>query len=73
MMTTHDDDSYEISVFSENSQTKKAGYPAFYNKVFNPLPDNKILDWSRLTQIADGILTHSHTMTPFDASWKQSF
>ena len=30
----------------------------------NPLPDDKILDWSILKQIADNILTHSHTMTP---------
>ena len=25
-------------------------------RVFNPLPDNKILDWSKLKQIADNIL-----------------
>ena len=24
--------------------------------VFNPLPDDKILDWSKLKQIADNIL-----------------
>ena len=40
---------------------------------FNPLPDDKILDWSELKQIADNILTHSHTMTPFDAPGKQAF
>ena len=26
------------------------------NHCFNPLPDNKILDWSKLKQIADDIL-----------------
>ena len=25
---------------------------------FNPLPDNKVLDWSKLRQIADDILKH---------------
>ena len=39
----------------------------------NPLPDNKISDWSKLKQIADNILTHFQTMTPFDAPWKQAF
>ena len=39
----------------------------------NPLPDDKILVWSKLKQIADDILTHSHTMTPFDAPGKQAF
>ena len=32
--------------------------PIFHQKVFytfNPLPDDKILDWSRLKQIADDI------------------
>ena len=37
------------------------------------LPDDNILDWSILKQIADDILTHSHTMTPFDAPSKQAF
>ena len=32
---------------------------------FNSLPNNKILDWSKLT--------HSHTMTPFDAPGKPVF
>ena len=39
----------------------------------NPLPDNKILDWSKLKAFADNKLTHSHTMTPFDAPGKQAF
>ena len=26
--------------------------------LFNPLPDDKILDWSKLKQIADDILKH---------------
>ena len=30
----------------------------------NPLPDDKILDWSKLKQIADDILTH-YQMTNF--------
>ena len=38
-----------------------------------PLPDDKILDWSKLKQIVDNILTHSHKMTPFDASGKEAF
>ena len=38
-----------------------------------PLPEDKILDWSKWKQIADDILTHSHTMTPFDAPGKQAF
>ena len=32
--------------------------------LFNPLPDDKILDWSKLKQIADNILTLSQ-MTNF--------
>ena len=28
----------------------------FVCKLFNPLPDNKVLDWSKLKQIADDIL-----------------
>ena len=28
---------------------------------FNPLPDDKILDWSKLKQIADDILTDYQT------------
>ena len=28
----------------------------FFFDVFNPLPDDKILDWSKLKQIADNIL-----------------
>ena len=28
------------------------------NKLLNPLPDNNILDWSKLKQIADNILMH---------------
>ena len=39
----------------------------------NPLPDYKILHCSTLKQIADDILTHSHTMTPFDVSGKETF
>ena len=31
-------------------------------KTFNPLPDDKILDWSKLKQV-----------TPFDAPGKQTF
>ena len=31
----------------------------FSSIVFNPLPDNKILDWSKLKQIADDILEWS--------------
>ena len=31
-----------------------------------------ILDWSKLKQNAEDILTHSHTMTPFDAPGKQA-
>ena len=38
--------------------------------LLNPLPDNKILHWSKLKPNADNILTHSHTMTPFDAPGK---
>ena len=30
----------------------------FKMKWFNPLPDDKILDWSKLKQIADDILKH---------------
>ena len=29
--------------------------------MFNPLPDDEILDWSKLKQIADDILTHYQT------------
>ena len=28
----------------------------YINQHFNPLPENKILDWSKLKQIADDIL-----------------
>ena len=31
------------------------------------LPNSKILDWSKFKVFADDKLTHSHTMTPFDA------
>ena len=31
------------------------------NTGFNSLPDNKFLDWSKLKQIADNILTHYQT------------
>ena len=39
----------------------------------NPLQDNKILDWSKLKQIADGVLTHYSIDTRFDASATDSF
>ena len=29
---------------------------AFIHRAFNPLPDDKILDWFKLKQIADNIL-----------------
>ena len=38
----------------------------------NPLPDDNILDWSKLKQITEDILTRSQTMIPFDASGKQA-
>ena len=41
--------------------------------LFNSFPDDKILDWSKLKQIADNILTHSHTVTPFDALGNKPF
>ena len=31
-------------------------FPQCFQKAFNPLPDDKILDWSKLKQIADNIL-----------------
>ena len=33
-------------------------HPIQYNSIVNPLPDNKILDWSKLKQIADDILKY---------------
>ena len=45
----------------------------FYQRAINPLPDDKLLDWSKLKQIADDIITHSHTMIPLDAPGKQAF
>ena len=30
--------------------------PGFFLACLNPLPDNKILDWSKLKQIADDIV-----------------
>ena len=30
----------------------------FVRRVLNPLPDDKILDWSKLKQIADDILKY---------------
>ena len=35
---------------------------------FNPLPDDKILDWSKLKQIADHILKLSQTSLGFYVS-----
>ena len=35
---------------------KKGLLPFQYISLFNPLPDDKILDWSKLKQIADDIL-----------------
>ena len=35
---------------------KITGYKQFWFTAFNPLPDDKILDWSKLNQIADDIL-----------------
>ena len=73
----------EIDV--ENTSKRSSNFPRSVRTVtaatqsmlrisnFNPLPDDKILDGSELKQIADGILTHSHTMTPFDAPGKQAF
>ena len=36
--------------------------------LLNPLPDDEILDWSKLKQIADNILTLYSIDTHFDAS-----
>ena len=41
--------------------------------LLNSLPNDKTLDWSELKAFADDKLTHSHTMTPFDAPGKQAF
>ena len=42
-------------------------------KNFNPLPDDKILDFSKLNKLQTTLLTHSHTMTHFDAPGKRAF
>ena len=42
-------------------------------RCINPLPNDKILDMTKLKAFADDKLTHSHTMTPLDASGKQAF
>ena len=39
----------------------------------NPLPDDKILDWSKLKQIADDILTLYSIDTHFDTSTMEVF
>ena len=39
----------------------------------NPLPDDEILDWSKLKQIADKFLTLYSIDTHFDASTTDSF
>ena len=36
-------------------------------KTVNLLPDNKILDWSKLKQMSDNILTNYNTMPDFDS------
>ena len=36
-------------------------WPSTDRKLINPLPDEKILDWSKLKQTADDILTHYQT------------
>ena len=38
----------------------------------NSLPNDKMLDLSKLKAFADNRLTHSHTMIPFDAPGKQA-
>ena len=45
-----EDNSYEFIQDEVWTRTNEIRMPSF---LFNPLPDNKILDWSKLKQIAD--------------------
>ena len=51
-MTKVDSKSEKISAFRKDLKY----YLYYQNTRLNPLPDNKILDWSKLKQIADEIL-----------------
>ena len=47
----------KMSIYGGNDLHEIEQYwPYSVKRVFNPLPDDKILDWSKLKQIADDIL-----------------
>ena len=52
----------------QGSMNRCTGDRAIRNNIENGVKHNLINHTVRLT-----ILTHSHTMTPFDAHWKQAF
>ena len=61
-----------LTMFSRGSFLSHKN-PWLFGKGFNRLPDDKILDWSKLEQIADNILTLSQTSPGFYVSAVQVF
>ena len=52
---------------------RKIDLHKIHKMVISPLPEDKILSLSKLKRNADTILTHSHSLTPFDVSRKEAF